>query len=494
MELRGFRRVLGATSLSMFVLPLLPTGATPAAAEATVTMRLTRFVPQELRIEPGDRVTWTNNEAQVHDVTSNVRGQFSSPDLGQGETFTRTFNNEGYFYYFCSFHGSRDQVGMWGVVVVGDPPPPTDPGGGGSGRQKLVVPRDFRTISEAITAARPGAKIVIEPGKYREPVVIDKPGITLKGKDRFMTVLHGGDELQNGITVTGTEDAEIKNLTVRNFRRAGVFINDTKGYLVHKVDSIKNRTYGIYAFDSHEGVFRRSFSYGSGESAFYVGQCLSCSALLDRVKAKKSFLGYSGTNATGVVILESTFADNGVGIVPNSFPEEDYAPNRGTTIVGNTIKSNNYDSVPHEGMSSTFGLPYGTGIWLWGVQNAQVTGNTVSGHDRYGILVTPSHDEQWMARNNRITENKLALSGEYDLVIDGGADNCVRDNSLAGRVLPGDALERYLCSKRPFSNDDLDAFRAALSQMVESPSQKSAEPPEPKRPKCQRGKPWCKHP
>ena len=48
----------------------------------------------------------------------------------------------------------------------------------------------FRTIQEAVTRARPGSRVVVRPGVYRESVVVDKPlqiwgepGATIKGSD-----------------------------------------------------------------------------------------------------------------------------------------------------------------------------------------------------------------------------------------------------------------------------------------------------------------------
>lgn len=491
---RGLAHVARTMVLALALLaPSLVVIPASYGAEVDVSLRTTRFNPEELRIDPGDRVTWTNQDQQLHDVRSDEPGLFGSGNLSSGETFSRTFNTEGYFYYFCSFHGGPGQVGMSGVVVVGDPPPPPPPDDGGTGRAKIVVPRDYGTIGEAVDAAPPGAKIVLRPGTYNESVRIDKPGITLKGRDRFRTVIHGNDEVLNGIIVTGTEDVEIRNLTVRNFRRAGVFINDTTGYLVHKVDSIKNRSFGIYAFDSYDGVFRKSYAYGSGDSAFYVGQCFGCSALVKRVKAVKSFIGYSGTNATGVVVMDSVFARNGAGIVPNSFPWEEHEPNRGTTIIDNVVRGNNYSKVPPSGMSQFFGLPYGTGIWLWGVQNSEVVNNKVVGNDSYGILVTPSHNGEHMALNNRVTGNEVSGSDIASVAIDGGTNNCLRNNSLLGALIPENAADVYGCEMRPFTNEDQLEMRDEIREQANSPNRTTwEEPPEPKRPKCQRGKPGCK--
>ena len=64
--------------------------------------------------------------------------------------------------------------------------------------------------------------------------------------------------------------------------------------------------------------------------------------MITDVEAEWNGLGYSGTNAGGdLVITRSSFHDNRAGIVPNSGTEEKLSPQRGLTIVGNTVYSNN---------------------------------------------------------------------------------------------------------------------------------------------------------
>ncbi|HEV3471961.1 MAG TPA: plastocyanin/azurin family copper-binding protein, partial [Actinomycetota bacterium] len=283
----------------------------PVASEAasqTVTIRDNSFSPQEIRIDPGDTVVWTNQGARVHDVTADDRS-FRSEDLGRGESFSHTFEKEGFYYYHCSFHGSRKKVGMWGLVVVGNPDPESDPyaelgGGPKDARPKLIVPsKDFPSIQSAVNSASPGSTIVVRPGVYKTKVVVqDMHNLVIRGVDRFRTILHGEDKRGTGITVDASRKIAIKNLTVRNYVGNGIFINNTTGYTVDRVDAIKGRTYGIYAFDSYDGVIKNSFAWGSGDGGFYIGQCMNCSALIHNVVAKYNYLGYSGTNATGVVI------------------------------------------------------------------------------------------------------------------------------------------------------------------------------------------------
>ncbi len=478
--------------LSGCLLALALPAAPSFGASQTVSVRDNRFNPQEVRIDPGDTVIWVNEGARVHDIKSDERGQFRSGDMQPGDTFSHTFTEEGYYFYYCTYHGAAGQVGMWGVVIVGNPPPPDEEEGGKDDRPKLVVPDDFPTIQKAVDAAKPGTTIVIRPGEYREAVVVTTPHLVIRGVDRFRTVLNGLDNKSNGFTVDGTHHVSIMNLTVRNYVGNGIFYNNSRYYSVNKVDSIKNRTYGIYAFNSYYGVIKNSWGYGSGDSAFYIGQCLGCGALIENVVSLWNYLGYSGTNATGVIIRNSVFRHNGAGIVPNTLPTEELGPNRGTLMINNIVKNNNYENIPAAGFSETVGIPYGTGIWMPGTENNQAYNNVVTNHNFYGILITPSIDES-IPMNNEVIGNEISGSGMYDLAFDGGGqDNCFSDNVFTTSG-PPEIETLYACEARPFPNAPFGPVAAHVAGQVGSAAtREQIEPPEPKRPKCQRGKPGCK--
>src|SRR5436309_10845358 len=77
------------------------------------------FDPNLIEIKAGDSVTWTNDDDDIHTVTSGSRegptiGQeFDSGTIASGDSFTHKFEKPGTYEYFCSFHES-----MIGKVVV----------------------------------------------------------------------------------------------------------------------------------------------------------------------------------------------------------------------------------------------------------------------------------------------------------------------------------------------------------------------------------------
>jgi len=75
------------------------------------------YIPSKISIQAGKSVTWLNEDAAFHSVTSgtyeNPNGMFDSGHLDPNESFTVKFDESGSFDYFCTLH-----PWMKGKVVV----------------------------------------------------------------------------------------------------------------------------------------------------------------------------------------------------------------------------------------------------------------------------------------------------------------------------------------------------------------------------------------
>lgn len=71
------------------------------------------FTPAILHVDPGQQVTWINQDDFAHNITANAWGYFD--DLNQGDVFTATFRKDGVYPFACTYH-----PGMSGAIVVGD--------------------------------------------------------------------------------------------------------------------------------------------------------------------------------------------------------------------------------------------------------------------------------------------------------------------------------------------------------------------------------------
>src|SRR5918994_1107816 len=229
---------------------------------------------------------------------------------------------------------------------------------------RLHVPGDYDTIQAAVDAAEPGDLVLIEPGVYEESVSVTTPELTVRGTDRNEVILDGGFELDNGIRVTGAA-----------------------GYRGSYLTTYRIGDYGIYAFDSVQGLLEHSYTAGSPDAGVYIGQCYPCDAVIDDIVSEYNGLGYSGTNSGGdLYIVNSTFRFNRAGIVPNSGSYELCYPSRATTIVGNTVHSNNQPDTPAIDVAL---LAMGNGILTAGAVNSVIERNLVYDHDLTGIGLVP---------------------------------------------------------------------------------------------------------
>ena len=113
-ERRRLRMLVGV--LAMLGLAGLIAGAGIHVANAQGGMAVSivdfAFQPPLSGIPTGATVTWTNTGSVAHTVTADI-SEFDSGPLAPGTSYTRTFNNEGSFTYYCQIH-----PGMTGTLVV----------------------------------------------------------------------------------------------------------------------------------------------------------------------------------------------------------------------------------------------------------------------------------------------------------------------------------------------------------------------------------------
>jgi plastocyanin len=111
------RRRSPATGFAIVIL-ILGVGACSSGGEQTprkaatsaVEIRVFSFKPSPIEVRRGETVTWSQRDNTMHTVTSGAPGspdgRFRSDPLGEGETFSFTFESAGSFAYFCSIHDS----------------------------------------------------------------------------------------------------------------------------------------------------------------------------------------------------------------------------------------------------------------------------------------------------------------------------------------------------------------------------------------------------
>jgi plastocyanin len=81
------------------------------------------FSPPDIAIDAGTEVTWTNIGRNEHNVTPDEEGSFegvSTEDFQPGTEYATTFEEPGFYPYYCTIHGAPG-AGQIGSVTVVDP-------------------------------------------------------------------------------------------------------------------------------------------------------------------------------------------------------------------------------------------------------------------------------------------------------------------------------------------------------------------------------------
>ena len=84
------------------------------AADVTITIDNFTFTPAQIRVAPGTKVTWVNNDDIPHLIVDATDPRaMKSPPLDTDDRFSFTYAKAGTYPYFCGLHPH-----MQGTVIV----------------------------------------------------------------------------------------------------------------------------------------------------------------------------------------------------------------------------------------------------------------------------------------------------------------------------------------------------------------------------------------
>jgi Right handed beta helix region len=328
----------------------------------------------------------------------------------------------------------------------------------------IRVPADAPTIQAGVDKAKPGDLVLIEPGTYKEAVFVRTERVVVRGVDRNTVVLDGGDELENGFTVSGNGSA-IENLTVHNYVVNGIVFTKKyednaesltnedvvlKGYRASYITAYNNQLYGLYAFFARDGQLDNSYVSGNPDGGIYIGQCNPCNAVITNIVGERNAIGFLGTNASGnLSVINSVWRKNKIGLLPQSEDSELLAPQKDVLLAGNLVEDNNGGEAP------TY-KSWGYGIVIGGGQNNKVLRNQIRGHTSAGVFVTEL--AQYLPVNNTVADNTLSANG-VDLAYGAfgaktglwaGGTNCFEKNRFSSSM-PAEIEKALPCDGKPRS-------------------------------------------
>ena len=426
----------------------------------------------------------------------------------------------------------------------------------------------FTTIQAAVNASTKGDWVLIEPGVYEEEVKVNaaQSGIWIRGMNRNTVIIDGNHKAGTGILIKKANNVWVENLTVRNWEEGttenechlgpeeecgnGIWWTGGKdsgimgahgwyGSYLTAYDTGLHGGYGEFAQNEQTGSFNHIYAYGFADSGFYIGACRECDATVNDAVMENNALGYSGSNSSGRLVIEnSTFRHNLVGIAPNSenpgdgpppldgacdsFKNTSPTPTFSSTKIkrceilrNNLVEENGNYTVPTNG--STEEAIWGVGIELPGDYAVLVENNVIKNNPNNGVLgfeypnkFTPPQWEGtifFQLAGNRISDNTFennghnpdpGLSGnpyvgDVSLLSDyadlfnlpgfrqapksTSDNNCVSGNTLPDGTFPANIEATWGCQNKttPNPGGEFSAAEYLLERIKESKEKKLTE-------------------
>jgi plastocyanin len=134
------------------------------AATKAINIYSSGFSPKSTTITQGDTVTWTNRDTANHQVLA-TKGQFVSPILHQGQSFSFTFRAAGTYDYQDELHPR-----LTGTIKVNGLPPSLTL----TASQPIVTAGDQVTLSGVVSNQKAGEQVAIYYQPYPQPSLIQR--------------------------------------------------------------------------------------------------------------------------------------------------------------------------------------------------------------------------------------------------------------------------------------------------------------------------------
>ncbi len=227
------------------------------------------------------------------------------------------------------------------------------------------------------------------------------------GRRRSDVVISGQRTKLNVIRADRADGIHLRNFTVEFSDFNNIYILETNGFAMHKIQSRYSREYGFLSFASDHGLYGRLEAFGSGDSGIYPGSgpeghCQRYGIEIRRVNSHHNTIGYSGTAGNGVWAHHNRFHHNATGMTTDSFASgHPGMPQDCAKWEHNWIYSNNEDyfndqrdayckNTPIEArdptiVCPTFQVPVGTGLGIFGGNGDIARNNVIWDNWRDGI-------------------------------------------------------------------------------------------------------------
>lgn len=271
---------------------------------------------------------------------------------------------------------------------VSAPTPPTSVKLADVASPHTVLVTPGTSIQAAVNAVGAGGTVLIQPGVYRDSVVVTAPGVRLQGLDGGNgegVVIENPGSAGNGVHVTDTaRDFVLENVTVRGFEENGVLLVGVDGFRLARVHTERNGEYGLFPVLSAHGLIENCTATGHADTGIYVGE--SSDVEVRTSTAWANVAGFEIENSTRVSLTQSRSFDNTIGILVSLLPGLPVMTAGDILVAHDQVDNNNRPNFgnPEDIVAL---LPSGSGIIVIGPDRVTVSHNTVTSNHSTGIAL-----------------------------------------------------------------------------------------------------------
>lgn len=264
------------------------------------------------------------------------------------------------------------------AVVTGSSKP-------GSRPTKVWRVKSGESIQAILDQTVPGDTIEVEPGTYRESLLVDIDRITLRSLNNgaARAILDGGNQLTDAV-ITSSHDFTIEGFSIRDYVNNGITVHGGRNVVFRNIEAINTGLYGLYPVEC-DGVLIEDCEVSLiRDAGIYVGQ--SRNIIVRRNVASNNVTGIEIENSVNALVENNDVNNNTGGILVFLLPNNPSKVGTDTKVIGNRVINNNHPNFGDPTAIVGRVIP-GTGILIMAADRTEVTGNEIRGNDTFGIGV-----------------------------------------------------------------------------------------------------------
>jgi hypothetical protein len=267
-----------------------------------------------------------------------------------------------------------------------------------------------QSIQSAVDRARPGDRVLVRPGTYREPgrrcpgrprrrcavaVTTDEVRLVARPRPGRPVVLRARRGQTDGVAVGKSAGpacagglvagSRVAGLTVRGFRDA-VVVACAERFRITRTRTFGPRSHGILISRSALGQVDRSSVGGADHAGLRVTR--SRDVRVHDNRARRNATGFEIAGSADVRADHNVASRNAAGIVSVAPPGRWAEPDADVRLDHNLVVGNNLPNPCLERRAGMCRVPRGTGILVLAADRNVVEANRIHGNSGVGLAVT----------------------------------------------------------------------------------------------------------